>query len=108
MPLFTLEYADQIIKLSSYDKAAALGVTITKRGNAEVLAGQTMRYDITVANTSNVPLENFYWHDKIPYDTARATLLTTGTYTARLNYHILYKTNYMTSYGVLASNLLTS
>ena len=104
----TLEYADQIIKLSSYDKAAALGVTITKRGNAEVLAGQTMRYDITVANTSNVPLENFYWHDKIPYDTARATLLTTGTYTARLNYRILYKTNYMTSYGVLASNLLTS
>ncbi len=104
----TLEYAGQIIKLSSYDKAANLGVAITKRGNAEVLAGQTIRYDITVANTSNVPLENFYWHDKIPYDAARATYLTTGTYTARLNYRILYKTNYMADYSVLASNLLTS
>ena len=83
-------------------------MTITKRGNAEVLAGQTMRYDLTVANTSNVPLENFYWHDKIPYDVARATTLTTGTYSARLNYRILYKTNYQTTYQVLASNLLTT
>ena len=104
----TLEYSGQIIKLSAYDKPASLGVSITKRGNAEVLAGQTMRYDLTVANTSNVPLENFYWHDKIPYDVARATVLTTGTYSARLNYRVLYKTNYQSSYQVLASNLLTS
>ena len=104
----TLEYAGQIIKVSAYDKPSNLGVTITKRGNAEVLAGQTMRYDLTVANTSNVPLENFYWHDKIPYDVARATTLTTGTYSARLNYRILYKTNYQTTYQVLASNLLTT
>ena len=67
-----------------------------------------MRYDLTVANTSNVPLESFYWHDKIPYDVARATTLTTGTYSARLNYRVLYKTNYQSSYQVLASNLLTS
>ena len=104
----TLEYAGQIIKVSAYDKPSNLGVTITKRGNAEVLAGQTMRYDLTVANTSNVPLENFYWHDKIPYDVARATTLTTGTYSARLNYRILYKTNYQATYQVLASNLLTT
>lgn len=104
----TLEYAGQIIKLSAYDKPSNLGVTITKRGNAELLAGQTMRYDITVANTSNVDLENFFWHDRIPTDVARATTLTTGTYSARLNYRILYKTNYTADYRVLASNLLTS
>ena len=75
----TLEYAGQIIKVSAYDKPSNLGVTITKRGNAEVLAGQTMRYDLTVANTSNVPLENFYWHDKIPYDVARATTVPGST-----------------------------
>ena len=39
---------------------------------------------------------------------ARPTTLTTGTYSARLNYRVLYKTNYNTSYQVLASNLLTS
>ena len=104
----TLEYPGQIIKISAYDKPSSLGVTITKRGNAQVMAGQSMRYDLTVANTSNVPLGSFFWHDKIPYDVARATTLTTGTYSARLNYRILYKTNYNASYQVLASNLLTS
>ncbi|WP_418505866.1 MSCRAMM family protein, partial [Dysosmobacter sp.] len=103
----TLEYPGQIIKLSAYDKPSSLSVSITKRGNAQVMAGQSMRYDLTVANTSNVPLESFFWHDKIPYDVARPTTLTTGTYSARLNYRILYKTNYNASYQVLASNLLT-
>ena len=103
----TLEYPGQIIKLSAYDKPSSLGVSITKRGNAQVMAGQSMRYDLTVANTSNVPLESFFWHDKIPYDVARPTTLITGTYNARLNYRILYKTNYNASYQVLASNLLT-
>ena len=104
----TLRYAGQIIKLAAYNKPVELGVSITKRGNAQVMAGQSMRYDLTVANTSNVPLESFFWHDKVPYDVARATTLTTGTYSARLNYRILYKTNYNASYQVLASNLLTS
>ena len=104
----TLEYAGQIIKLAAYNKPVELGVSITKRGNAQVMAGQSMRYDLTVANTSNVPLESFFWHDKVPYDTARVTTLTTGTYSARLNYRILYRTNYNASYQVLASNLLTS
>ena len=29
-------------------------------------------FDFTIANTSNVPLENFYWHDRIPTDAAKA------------------------------------
>ena len=104
----TLEYSGQIIKVSDYDKPAGLGVTITKRSNAEVLAGNQMRYDFTVANTSNVALENFYWHDRIPTDAARAMVISTGTYSARLNYRILYKTNYSGTYQVLASNLITT
>ena len=104
----TLEYPGQITKISAFDKPSSLGVSITKRGNASVLAGSSMRYDFTIANTSNVDLESFFWHDRIPTDIARATVLTTGTYSARLNYRILYKTNYQTNYQVLASNLLTS
>ena len=72
------------------------------------MAGSQMRYDFTVANTSNVPLESFFWHDRIPTDIANATVLSTGTYSARLTYRILYKTNYSASYQVLASNLLSS
>ena len=104
----TLEYSGQIIKVSDYDKPSNLGVVITKRGNAEVLAGSQMRYDFTIANTSNVPLDSYYWHDRIPTDAARATVFTTGTYSARLHYRILYKTNYSGTYQVLASNLITS
>lgn len=54
-------------------------------------------------------LENFKWMMTFisDYDVARPTTLTTGTYSARLNYRVLYKTNYNTSYQVLASNLLT-
>ena len=104
----TLEYSGQIIKVSAYDRPSNLGVTITKRGNAEALAGSPMRYDFTVANTSNVALDNFYWHDRIPTDAAAATVLTTGTYRGRLNYRILYKTNQTADYQVLASNLITS
>ena len=103
----TLEYAGQIIKLADYDKPAELGVTITKTGVKEVLAGNKMTYYFKVANESNVSLEEFYWHDTLPYDITTATVLTTGTYSQRLNYRVLYKTNY-TGYRTLASNLLTT
>ena len=102
----TLEYAGQIIKLAAYNKPAELGVTLTKTGIKEVLAGSKMSYRFTIANTSNVDLQNFYFHDKIPYDVTTVSALTTGTYNARLTYRILYKTNY-NDYRVLASNLLS-
>ena len=103
----TLEYAGQIIKLAAYNKPAELGVTLTKTGIKEVLAGSKMSYRFTIANTSNVDLQNFYFHDKIPYDVTTVSTLTTGTYNARLTYRILYKTNY-NDYRVLASNLLST
>ena len=103
----TLEYAGQIIKLAAYNKPAELGVTLTKTGIKEVLAGSKMSYRFTIANTSNVDLRNFCFHDKIPYDVTTVSALTTGTYNARLTYRILYKTNY-NDYRVLASNLLST
>ena len=103
----TLEYSGQIIKLSAYDKPSNLKVTITKTGNKQLLAGDSMRYDLTVANNSNVALENFFWHDRFPTDCATAKTITTGTYNTRLNYQITYKTNY-NDYRVLATNLLST
>ena len=103
-----IEYPGQIIKLSQYDKPAKLGVTIKKSGNLEVQPGTTMRYDLSgIANTSNVALNNFYWHDRLPTDATNAMSLTTGTYNQRLYYRITFKTN-VNDYRVLASNLLTS
>ena len=103
----TLEYAGQIIKIAAYDKLANLKVTVTKTGNKQLLAGDSMRYDLTVANNSNVALENFYLHDQFPTDCSTAKTITTGTYNTRLNYQITYKTNY-NDYRVLATNLLST
>ncbi len=102
-----LEYPGQIIKLAAYNKCATLGVSIVKTGVKEVLAGSNMSYSFTVANTSNVALENFFWHDRLPTDAATGFSLTTGTYSQRLTYRVLYKTNY-NDYRVLASNLLST
>lgn len=103
----TLEYAGQIIKIAAFDKPSNLKVTVTKTGNKQLLAGDSMRYDLTVANNSNVALENFYLHDRFPTDCATVKTITTGTYNTRLNYQITYKTNY-NDYRVLATNLLST
>ena len=103
-----IEYPSQIIKLSAYNKPATLGVTIKKSGNYEVQHGQTMSYDFSgIANTSNVALNHFFWHDRIPTDATRALSISTGTYNARLYYKVTFKTN-LNDYRTLASNLLTS
>lgn len=100
-------YPNQIIKLSAYNKSAQLGVTIKKTGNYEVQPGQIMSYSFSgIANTSNVALNNFYWHDRIPTDATRAISITTGTYNQRLYYKVTFKTN-LNDYRTLASNLLS-
>ena len=103
-----IEYPNQIIKLSSYNKPANLGVTIKKTGNREVQPGHVMCYDFSgISNTSNVALNNFFWHDRIPTDATRALSISTGTYNQRLYYKVTFKTN-LNDYRTLASNLLTS
>ena len=103
-----IEYPNQIIKLSAYNKPAKMGVTIQKTGNREVQPGQMMSYDFSgIANTSNVALNKFFWHDRITTDAARAISITTGTYNQRLYYKVTFKTN-LNDYRTLASNLLTS
>ncbi len=103
-----IEYPGQIIKLSCYNKPVKLGVTISKVGNKEVMPANTMRYDFSnIANTSNVALDNFFWHDRIPTDATNAVSLTTGTYNQRLYYRIMFKTN-VNDYRLLAKDLLTT
>ena len=103
-----IEYPNQIIKLASYNKAANLGVTIKKVGNYEVQPGQVMSYEFSgIGNTSNVALNSFFWHDRIPTDATRAISMSTGTYNQRMYYKVTFKTN-LNDYRTLASNLLTT
>ena len=103
-----LKVEGDVVRIEMYNDAASIKTSIKKTGNYTVDAGNNMRYDITnVANQSNVPLDNFFWHDRIPTDATRAISVTTGTYNARVWYKITYKTN-KNGYRVLADNLLST
>lgn len=103
-----LKVEGDAVRIEMYNDAASIKTSIKKTGNYTVDAGDNMRYDITnVANQSNVPLDNFFWHDRIPTDAVRVGTITTGTYNARVWYKITYKTN-KNGYRVLADNLLST
>ena len=103
-----LKVEGDVVRIEMYNDAASIKTSIKKTGNYTVDAGDNMRYDITnVANLSNVPLDNFFWHDRIPTDAVRVGTITTGIYNARVWYKITYKTN-KNGYRVLADNLLST
>lgn len=103
-----LKAEGDMVRIEIYNDPANINTSIEKTGNYTVDAGSNMRYDFTnIANNSNVPLDNFFWHDRIPTDAVRAGTLTTGTYNARVWYKITYKTN-VNDYRTLADNLLST
>lgn len=103
-----LKVEGDVVRIEMYNDAASIKTSIKKTGNYTVDAGDNMRYDITnVANQSNVPMDNFFWHDRIPTDAVRVGTITTGTYNARVWYKITYKTN-KNGYRMLADNLLST
>lgn len=103
-----LKVEGDVVRIEMYNDAASIKTSIKKTGNYTVDAGDNMRYDITnVANLSNVPLDNFFWHDRIPTDAVRVGTITTGIYNARVWYKITYKTN-KNGYRTLADNLLST
>ena len=86
-------------------KSVTLGTSITQQTNKTIRAGSSMRVDITKANNnSDVRLDNFYLHIKVPTDAARISTLSPGTWNQAVWYSIQYKTN-MSDYKLLASNL---
>jgi len=103
-------FAGQIVRAAMTNKSLYTNVSITKRGYVEVMPGQSIRYDFSnIANNSNTALESFYWRDTLPTNAVRLDKIVTGTWNARGNYKIVYKTNYSgEEYRVLADNLATN
>jgi uncharacterized repeat protein (TIGR01451 family) len=103
-----VEFATQIIKREFLNYPANTGVKIRKVGNYEAMPGDTIGYDIKeVANTSSVPLTDFFWRDTLPTDAVRLNKIVTGTYNQSLKYKILVTTNKGDS-RVIADNLSTT
>ncbi|GHU88221.1 hypothetical protein FACS1894202_03960 [Clostridia bacterium] len=103
-----VEFATQIIKREFLNYSANTGVKIRKTGPYEAMPGDTIRYDIKeLANTSTVPLTDFFWRDIIPTDAVRLTKIVTGTYNQSLKYKVLVTTNKGDT-RVIADNLSTT
>ncbi len=102
-----LEHAGQIVRFEVTNKALSTGVSITKTGPKQIMAGQPVRYVFSdIANRSNVMLTSFYWRDTLPAE-VRLDTVVTGTY----NFPGTYKITYRVNGGeprTLADNLSTS
>ena len=101
----TLKVHDDLVRFEVLNKSEDVSVSVEKRGNQEVLAGDIMSYDFSnIRNDSNVALDEFYLHDSLP-DAVRLGKIVTGTWSERLTYSVEYRTNKKDSYRTLASGL---
>lgn len=108
---FTVELKVQndVVRVEVQNSSAQISTSVKKSGNTIVVPGQQMRYDFSdICNLSNVPLENFYWHDELP-SSVRLTTIHTGTWSQPgLTYSVTYRTNRNSAYRTLASGLLST
>ena len=102
-----LEHEGQIVRFEVTNTSLTTGVSITKTGPKEVMAGQPVRYLFShIANTSNVRLDSFYFRDTLPAE-VRLDTVVTGTWNFPGTYKIVYRVN-GGDYRTLADNLSTS
>ena len=101
-----LEHEGQILRFEVTNKSLTTGVSITKTGPKEAMAGQPVNYVLSgIANNSNVMLQSFYWRDTLPAQ-VRLNTIVTGTYNFPGVYKITYRVN-GGEYRTLADNLST-
>ena len=102
-----LEHAGEIVRFEVTNKSLITGVSITKTGPKQIMAGQPVNYTFSdIANSSNVMLTSFYWRDTLPAE-VRLDTVVTGTYNFPGTYKITYRVN-GGEYRTLADNLSTS
>lgn len=103
-----LEHPGQIVQVEVLNESVYTNVSIHKTGYTEVVPGQSIRYTFKdIGNNSTVPLGSFYWRDTLPTDAVRLDKVITGTWSARLNYKVVFQTNLDNTQRVLADNLNT-
>ena len=103
-----LEHEGQIVQVEYLNESVYTNVSISKSGYTQVVPGQEIRYTFKdIGNNSTVPLDSFYWRDTLPTDAVRLDKIITGTYSARLNYKVVFQTNLNDTQRVLTDNLNT-
>ena len=90
------------------NESVRLGTSVTKTGVRETQCLDEIRYDFNnISNKSNVPLDNFVWHDSLPIET-KIQKIYTGTWNENLTYSVSYKTNMNRDYTLFKDNLFTN
>ena len=96
---------NDVVRISATCPSVKLGASITQQTNTSANVGSNIRVDVLTADsTSDVRLDNFYVHIKVPTDAARIVSLNPGKWNKPVWYKIQYKTN-ANDYKVLAENL---
>lgn len=100
-----LKINNDVVRVYDQVQSVNLKTEVAQKTNNTVRAGNNMRVDILKAdNISDVRLDNFNLHIKLPTDCARINTLSIGTWNYAVWYSVSYKTN-MQDYKTLATNL---
>lgn len=104
--VFEITENGQRVIIDIKNKPAEAKIEVEKTGIIQAQPNDEIRYDFnTVANNSNVPVDNFTMTDNLPTDYIEMKKLFTGIYSHELNFNVLYKTNLTDDYVLFKENL---
>lgn len=103
---FEITKNGQAVHFDFEDEPVRTELDIEKSGIIQAQANDEIRYDFnTVANNSNVSIDNFTIIDDLPYEYIDITKLFTGIYSDEVNIDVFYKTNLSGDYILYKENL---
>lgn len=103
---FEITKNGQAVHFDFEDEPVKTELDIEKIGIIQAQAGDEIKYDFnTVANNSNVAIDNFTVIDDLPYEYIDITKLFTGVYSDEVNINVFYKTNLSEDYVLYKENL---
>jgi len=103
---FEISENGQAVHFDFEDESVKTELDIEKTGIIQAQANDEIRYDFnTVANNSNVSIDNFTVVDDLPYEYIDITKLFTGIYSDAVNINVFYKTNLSEDYILYKENL---
>lgn len=103
---FEISKNGQAVHFDFEDEPVRTELDIEKTGIIQAQAGDEIRYDFnTVANNSNIAIDNFTVIDDLPYEYIDITKLFTGVYSDEVSINVFYKTNLSEDYILYKENL---
>lgn len=103
---FEITKNGQAVHFDFEDEPVKTELDIEKTGIIQAQANDEIRYDFnTVANNSNVAIDNFTVIDDLPYEFIDITKLFTGIYSDEVSIDVYYKTNLSEDYILYKENL---